>query len=141
MDSILCMCLTKYGFHTGQANSRIGRTKAIKARKGGVVTFNIRIFENCKAYFNFPSHTTSILRLMNLQRLGAAIHRGIMYGCYLTGFKNCELPGGGSPRHKPGVIITVGAVGTAGQGHFLSRSTLSLLQEQTPFQLQCLHTV
>ena len=25
------MCLTKYGFHTGQAYSRIGRTKALKA--------------------------------------------------------------------------------------------------------------
>ena len=31
MDSILCMCLTKYGFHTGQAYSRIGRTTTLKA--------------------------------------------------------------------------------------------------------------
>ena len=31
LDSILCMCLTKYGFHTGQAYSRIGRTKAFKS--------------------------------------------------------------------------------------------------------------
>ena len=34
--------------------------------RGGVVTFNIRIFENCKAYFNFPTHTTSIRLMMDL---------------------------------------------------------------------------
>ena len=31
MDSIPTVCLTKYGFHTGQAYSRIGRTKTLKA--------------------------------------------------------------------------------------------------------------
>ena len=40
MDSLLCMCLTKYGFHTGQAYSRIGRTKAIKAVFIGTGSFD-----------------------------------------------------------------------------------------------------
>ena len=60
---------------------------------GGGVTFNIRMFENCKAYFNF-THNLNKTNDGSLVDMTAVTLRGIEYGSYLTGFKNCELPGG-----------------------------------------------